>query len=226
MSYAMKQRIAHINNKKMNGNDKSQLFNNKMFNRFIINMNDNNSKIKDSIKNLSDLNNNIDVRNNLILSLTSKIERNDKICSSARKINSIINDLHDVVENSSPVINTPEHPFTKMKIERYLMVGTSIKPYVYESLPTINIDNNTGIWTDRIDIGGFVDENITEIYNLVKNNNVCDVQENDDGTVEVNLYELTYEHLNGYVTFVRSMIINPKTNLMTLVKTWNVVLTC
>jgi hypothetical protein len=165
MSYAMKQRIAHINTKKMNGSDKSKLFNNQMFRKFIINRNNNNKKLGDSIKNEI-------LSQNLINFSKSKIDTNNKMCSYALKINGIINDLNDVVENSSPIINTPEHPFTKMNIGRHLMVGTSIQPYVYETEPIIEIDADNivyGIWTDRIDITGFLDNNITEIYNLIIN---------------------------------------------------------
>ncbi len=234
LSFAMKQRIVHINNKKMNGNDKSKLFNNKMFNKFMTIINNNNIKINDTIKKINEKidlnvnNNHTNVYNNLINSLTAKIDNNNKICIYSMMINGIINDLHDIVENSSPVINTPEHPFTKMKIERNLMVCSAIIPDDYESLPTINVNNNvvSGIWTDRINIGGFVDNNINEIYKLIVNNNMYEYQEKNNGTVEVKLYELNYNHVNGNVTFVRSMIIDPVNNLMTITKTWNVVLNC
>jgi hypothetical protein len=235
-TYAMKQRIAHINNKKMIPDYKANLFNNKMFSNFIIKLKMSNKKMYDQIQKTTDvintINNNEQTKNvyqHILNLLTKKIDDNNNMCAYAVKINDIITDLHDIVENSSPVINTPEHPFTKMNIERYLMVGTAIIPDDYESLPTINVNNHnivSGIWTDRLNISGFIENNINEIYNLVINNNMFEYQENNDGTVEVKLYKLEYEHNNGNVTFIRSMIIDTNKKLMTLVKTWNVVLTC
>lgn len=232
-SYAMKQRMVHINNKKMNPSYKANLFNNKMFTNFILNLKTSNKKMYEQIQKSSNMINNNneqvkDVYQNIFNLITQKIVDNNNMCEYAAKINDIITDLHDVVENSSPVINTPEHPFTKMNIERYLMVGTSIIPEDYESLPTINVNHNvvSGIWTDRIDISGFIDNNINEIYNLVINNNMYEYEKKNNGTVEVKLYKLEYEHTNGNVTFIRSMIIDTNKKLMTLVKTWNVVLTC
>jgi hypothetical protein len=211
MSYAMKKRIEHINNKKMNGNDKSKLLNNQMFRKFIINTYKNKSHQQNQI--------NLESSNNMM---------NNLMCNYALKINGIINDLHGVVENTLPIINTPDHPFTKMNIESYLMIGTSIQPYVYEIEPIINIDNNNnivyGVWSNMIDIGGFIDNNINEIYNLVIKNNSYNYRENDDGTIEVEMNILEYEHINGSVKFIQSMVINPKKNLMTFVKTWTIVL--
>ncbi len=239
-AYAMKQRMAHINNKKMNPNYKANLFNNKMFTNFILKLKTSNQKMydqiqktTDTINNINNINNNNDqaknIYQNIMNLLTQKIENNNKMCGYALKINGIINDLHDVVENSSPVINTPEHPFTKMNIDRHLMIGSSIQPYVYETEPVIDIDEDnivSGIWTDRIDITGFLDNNINEIYNLIINNNICQYEEHNDGTIEVKLYELEYEHVNGNVSFIRSMIIDTNKNMMTIIKTWDITLNC
>jgi hypothetical protein len=232
--YAMKQRMAHINNKKMNPNYKANLFNNKMFSNFILKLKTCNKKMYEQIQKTTDtINNNNEqdktIYQNILNLLTQKIEDNNNMCGYALKINGIINDLHDVVENSSPVINTPEHPFTKMNIERHLMMGSSIQPYVYETEPVINIDEDniiSGIWTDRIDITGFLDNNINEIYNLIINNNICQYEAHNDGTVEVKLYELNYEHVNGNVSFIRSMIINTNKNMMTIIKIWDITLNC
>lgn len=233
--YSIKQRIANINYKKMNPGYKANLFNNKMFNKYI-------SKRKNYIKNIQDnlnktiaaLNNNDNdnvkiVYQNLINMLTKQINNNNNMCEYAVKINGIITDLHDVVENASPVINTPEHPFTKMNIERHFMVGTSIQPYVYETEPVIDIDEDnivSGIWSDRIDITGFVDNNINHIYNLIINNNMCEYETNEDGTVEVKLFQLDYEHINGNVSFIQTMIIDINKKIMTLVKIWDITLNC
>ncbi len=226
----MQQRIAYINHKKERGNNKSQLFNNQMFGKFITKNKNKNKILMDIIKtaNTNSSDNYNSLQQNLINLSTNKISINNQICDYALKINGIINDLHDVVENSSPVINTPEHPFTKLNIERHLMIGTSIKPYVFESEPTITINESgkaIGIWSDRIDIGGFIDNNINTIYELVINNGT-ECTKNSDGTIKVNLYELKYEHINGDVTFVRSMVVDPVNNMIHIIKTWNITLTC
>lgn len=226
MSYAMQRRIERINEKKQNGNDKSQLYNNKMFKKFVTKLNDSSKTHYDDIYKISGNSNN---NQYIINDLKNKIEYNNKMSMYALKINSIINDLHDTVDNASPVINTPEHPFTKMNIENYLLTGTAIQPYIFEFEPTINIDNNnvvSGMWTDRIDIGGFQYNNIEQIYNLVVNNNICEYIKKDDDTVEFKLYELNYEHFNGNVTFIRSIIIDTNNNLMSFIKTWNITLNC
>jgi hypothetical protein len=233
--YAIQQRINRINNKKINGNYKSKLFNNQMFYKFCSNIRNNNNELNNKINKYQDSINNTNQEKvhyfykTLIKISKVKIEQNNKLRNYALMINDIINNLHDTVENSSPIINTPEHPFTKMNIERCLMIGTSIQPYIYESLPIINIDENDivyGVWTDRIDIGGFIDDNINQIYNLIINNTTNEYLKHNDDTLEVKLYELKYEHINGNVSFIRSMIIDPKNNLMTLIKTWNIVLNC
>ncbi len=229
--YDRKTRMNKFLQKKMNGNDKSQLFNNKMFAKLIDEMKNNNQDMQNKIKNLVGINDEHknDIFKNVCKIMTqtfnNKISHNNKLSDLAKKANGIINDLNDVVDNSSPIINTPEHPFTKMNIERHLMIGTSIQPDNYEALPIVTIDdNNVGhcVWSDRINISGFIDNNITEIYNLVISNNICEYQTHQDGTVEVNLYELKYEHINGNVTFVRSMLIDPNNSVMTLIKTWNI----
>jgi hypothetical protein len=234
MSYAMQKRLEHINNKKKNGHSKSHLYNNNMFHKFISQKNSKNIELKNVIQKITEKFNDSNdsyksIAEGVVNSVIAQISQNTMICEYATKINDIINDLHDITEMSSPIINTPEHPFTKMDIERHLMIGTSIVPDVYESLPTIHISNDnvvTGVWSDKVNICGFIETNINQIYNLVVNNNIYNFQTYNDGTLEVVLYELNYEHINGNVKFVRTMIIDQNKNTMTIIKKWNVMLNC
>ncbi len=230
----MKMRLAHINNKKKLGTSKSHLHNNNMFHKFIFQQKLKNKKLNDTIQKINEKfnDNNYNYKTTtekIINSFTTQIDQNTKICEYASKINDVINDLHDIAEMSSPIINTPEHPFTKMDIEGHLMIGTSIVPEIYECLPTINISDDgvvTGVWSSKLNITGFIDTNINKIYNLVVNNNMYDFQIYDNGIVSVILYELNYEHVDANVKFIRTMVLDCNKNVMSLIKTWKIVLNC
>ncbi len=233
-NYVMTRSI--FDNQDMNYNN-IDVYNNCVFRKFMTKNNGNNNNIHKMLNQAikmyheAENNNNYDsmmIQKKLIEHCNNRISQLNNINKYSMIVNNIINDLNYTVDSSSPIMNSPNHPFTKLHINRDLMVGTKIIPDDNEYQPEIIINDDgtvTGTLTDIIRISGFTEYNFNQIYNRVLSSNDFNVKQYNNGELDVKLYDFEFDHINGDVLFERFMTISPDTKTMFIIKHWNIQLT-
>jgi hypothetical protein len=233
-NYVMTRSI--FDNQDMNYNN-IDVYNNCVFRKFMTKNNGNNNNIHKMLNQAikmyheAENNNNYDsmmIQKKIIEHCNNRISQLNNINKYSMIVNNIINDLNYTVDSSSPIMNSPNHPFTKLHINRDLMVGTQIIPDDNEYQPEIIINDDgtvTGTLTDIIRISGFTEYNFNQIYNRVLSSNDFNVKQYNNGELDVKLYDFEFDHINGDVLFERFMTISPDTKTMFIIKHWNIQLT-